>query len=148
MRWRWTRAVRYDDIYQMDEIKSISFHIMFYRLFHGIAKYIVYGNTFSSFEWLRALYAAHHGAWRGGRSRWRTTSQDTTRSSFLNEGSVAWSRVFKHCDFKPLKQTTDIYACAVSFCVRGARFFADFEQLHKHTFTCQNPRFMLINIKH
>ncbi len=44
------RAVRYDDIYQMDEIKSLSFHIVFYRLFCGVAKYIVYGNTFSSFE--------------------------------------------------------------------------------------------------
>ncbi len=41
------RAVRYDDIYRMDEIKSLSFHIMFYRLFRGVAKYIVYGNTFS-----------------------------------------------------------------------------------------------------
>ncbi len=44
-----SRAVRYDDIYRMDEIKSLSFHIMFYRLFRGVAKYIVYGNTFSSF---------------------------------------------------------------------------------------------------
>ncbi len=44
------RAVRYDDIYQMDEIKSLSFHIMFYSLFCGVAKYIVCGNTFSSFE--------------------------------------------------------------------------------------------------
>ncbi len=43
------RAVRYDDIYRMDEIKSLSFHIMFYHLYHGVAKYIVYGNTFSSF---------------------------------------------------------------------------------------------------
>ncbi len=43
------RAVRYDDIYRMDEIKSL-FHIMFYRLFRGVAKHIVYGNTVSSFE--------------------------------------------------------------------------------------------------
>ncbi len=50
------RAVRYDDIYRMDEIKSLSFHIMFYRLFCGVAKYIVYG-TFSSFGWLRSLHA-------------------------------------------------------------------------------------------
>ncbi len=50
------RAVRYDDIYRMDEIKSLSFHIMFYRLFRGVAKYIVYG-TFSSFGWLRSLHA-------------------------------------------------------------------------------------------
>ncbi len=44
------RAVRYDDMYRMDEIISLSFHIMFYRLFRGVAKYIVYGNTFSLFE--------------------------------------------------------------------------------------------------
>ncbi len=41
------RAVRYDDIYRMDEIKSLSFHIMVYRLFRGVTKYIAYGNTFS-----------------------------------------------------------------------------------------------------
>ncbi len=56
------RAVRYDDIYRMDEIKSISLHIIFYRLFRGVAKYIVYSNSFSSFELLRSLYAAHHAA--------------------------------------------------------------------------------------
>ncbi len=48
-----SRTGRYDDIYRMDEIKSLSFHIMLYRLFRGVAKYIVYGNTFSSFGWLR-----------------------------------------------------------------------------------------------
>ncbi len=31
------RAVRYDDIYRMDEIKSLSFHILLYRLFRGVA---------------------------------------------------------------------------------------------------------------
>ncbi len=69
--------------------------------------------------------------------------------------SVAWTRVFKHCsfkttDFKPLKQKTDIYACAVSFCVRGERrfFFANFEQLHKHTYMCQNPRLCKYPQKH
>ncbi len=41
------RAVRYDDLYQMDEIKSLSFHIMLYRLYRSVAKYIVSGNTFS-----------------------------------------------------------------------------------------------------
>ncbi len=44
------RAVRYDDIYRIDEIKNLSFHIMFYRLYRGVAKYIVSGNIFSSFE--------------------------------------------------------------------------------------------------
>ncbi len=75
------RAVRYDDIYRMDEIKSLSFHIMFYHLFRGVAKYIVYGNTFSSFEWLRSLYAAPPRGVKRDR-----TSQDITRSSLLNEG--------------------------------------------------------------
>ncbi len=46
----YARAVRYDNIYRMDKIKSLLFHIMFYRLFCGVAKYIVYGNTFLSFE--------------------------------------------------------------------------------------------------
>ncbi len=55
------RAVRYDDIYRMDEIKSLSFHIMFYHLFRGVAKYIVYGNTFSSFGWLRSLHTPPRG---------------------------------------------------------------------------------------
>ncbi len=31
-------------IYRMDEIKSLLFHIMFYRLYRGVAKYIVSGN--------------------------------------------------------------------------------------------------------
>ncbi len=49
----------------MDEIKSLSFHIMIYSLFRGVAKYIVYGNTFSSFEWLRSLYSGHHEGVKG-----------------------------------------------------------------------------------
>ncbi len=67
--------MRYDYIYRMDEIKSLSFHIMFYRLFRGVAKYIASGNTFSSFEWLRSLYAAHDGTWR----RDRKTTQPGAR---------------------------------------------------------------------
>ncbi len=39
------RAVRYDVIYRMDEIKSILFHIRFYRLFCGVANYIVYSGV-------------------------------------------------------------------------------------------------------
>ncbi len=37
-------------MYRIDEIKSLSFHIMFYLLFCGVTKYIVYGNTFLSFS--------------------------------------------------------------------------------------------------
>ncbi len=70
--------------------------------------------------------------------------------------SVAWSCVFKHCSFKTTdfeaveNQTTELYACAVSFCVRGARFFffAEFEQLHEHTYMHQNPRLCKYPHKH
>ncbi len=103
----WNRAVRYDDIYRMDEIKSLSFHIMFYHLYRGVAIYIVSRNvnTFSLFEWLRSLDACpprdvkerqkqveneQPGQNEELVPKWRTTS-------------VAWSRVFKHCSFK----TTD-----------------------------------------
>ncbi len=73
-------AVRYDDIYRMDEIKSLSFHIMFYRLFRGVTKYIVYGNTFSSFDC--NLYMPPTTGCDGETER----AARTTRSSFLNEG--------------------------------------------------------------
>ncbi len=71
------RAVRYDDIYWMDEIKSLSFHIMFYRL-RGVAKYIVYGNIFWSFEWLRSLYTPPPPPGREGETE-RPQNQELTR---------------------------------------------------------------------
>ncbi len=117
----------------------LSFHIMFYRLYRGVAKYIVSGNTFSSSELLRSLYATtYHEAWR----RDRTTSQDTTRSVLMQCIKTRCTRCnfkhysFKTTDFKPLKLKQQL--CAVSFCVRGARlfFFADFKQWHKHTYMC------------
>ncbi len=117
---------------------------MFYRLYRGVPKYIVYGNTFSSFEWLRSLHTAHHGAVNERQKqveneqlvpKWRTTS-------------VAWSRIFKHCSFKTTdfeaveNQTTELYACAISFCVRGVRLFflPTFERLHELKYMHQNPR--------
>ncbi len=72
------RAGRYDEIYQLDEIKSLLFHIMFYRLFRGVAKHIVYGNTFSSFERLRSLPRSVTGR----------QNEHKTRSSLLNEGYI------------------------------------------------------------
>ncbi len=71
------RAGPYDEIYQLDEIKSLLFHIMFYRLFRGVAKYIVSGKTFSSFEWLRSLPRV-----------WRRQNDHKTRSSLLNEDYI------------------------------------------------------------
>ncbi len=125
----YARAVRYDNIYRIHEMKSLLFHIMFHRLFRGVAKYIVYGNTFSSFEWLRSLYAAHHGAWRGDRSRWRTTSQGKTRSLFLNKGlHLKYGHAF--LSTAVLKQPILSYMRALALSVweeRAFSFFADFE---------------------
>ncbi len=43
------RAVRYDDIYRMDEIKSLSFHILLYRLFRVSQNTLFTVILFSSF---------------------------------------------------------------------------------------------------
>jgi len=103
----------------MDEIKSLSFHIMFYRLFRGVAKYTVYGNTFSSFEWL--IFIRHPP--RGVRRRQKEVENDQpAQNQELIHTSVAWSRVFKHCsfkttDFKPLKLKQQSYMRAPSLSV-------------------------------
>ncbi len=49
------RAVRYDDIYRMDEIKSLPFHIMFYRLFRGVS-FCVRGASFFFFAVFEQLH--------------------------------------------------------------------------------------------
>ncbi len=72
--------------------------------------------------WMTAIFTRHHGAWRGDRSRWRTTR--TKRGTT----SVAWARVFKHCsfkttDFKLLKRKQQSYVCAVSVSVWEDRVF-------------------------
>ncbi len=115
------RAVRYDDIYRLDEIKSLSFHIMFYR---GVAKYIVSGKTFSSFEWLWSLYAAHHGARRRQNEQPGHNEEPVPKRGTT---SVAWSRVFKHCSFKqPIlswnSNNSPIYVRRLFLCERSAPF--------------------------
>ncbi len=82
----------------MDEKKIISFHIMFYRLFRGVAKYIVYGNTFSSFEWT-AIFIRRPP--RGVKER-QNDQPGQNQELIPKRGttSVAWSCVFKHCSFK------------------------------------------------
>ncbi len=76
------RAVRYDDIYWMDEIISLSFHIMFYRLFRGVAKYLVSGNTFSSFSLSDCDLYTPPTTGREGEN------EHKTRSSLLNEDYI------------------------------------------------------------
>ncbi len=126
------RAVRYDDIYRMDEINSLSFHIMFYRLFCGVAKYIVYGNnTFSSFEWLRSLPRGVKGRQNDqpGQNQELISKRGTT--------SVAWSRVFKHCsfkttDFKPLKIKQQSYMRVPSLSLLEERAFSFLPTLNNY----------------
>ncbi len=118
------RAVRYDDIYRIDEIKSLSFHIMFYSLFCGVAKYIVYGKTFSSFS-VTAIFI-HRPPWEvKGRQKQVENDQPGHKQELVPKRGTTSGHAFKHCsfkttDFKPLKQQT--YGCAISFCVRAACF--------------------------
>ncbi len=70
-------------MYRIDEIKSLSFHIMFYRLFRGVAKYIVYGKTFSLSDC--DLYTPREGETEPGQNQELVTKRGTT--------SVACSRV-------------------------------------------------------
>ncbi len=79
-----TRAVRYDDIYRMDEIK-IYVSYVFYRLFCGVAKYIVYGNTFHHLSDCD-LYTPPTTGREGRQKQWENDQPGQTRSSFLNEG--------------------------------------------------------------
>ncbi len=124
------RAGRYDDMYRIDKIKSLSFHIMFYHLFRGVAKYIVYGNTFSSFSLSDCdLYTPHPP--RGVKGRQNDQPGHKELVPKRGTTSVEWSRVFKHCsfkitDFKPLKHKQQIYMHALSLSVweeRAISFF-------------------------
>ncbi len=117
------RAVRYDDMYRIDEIKSLSFHIMLYRLFRGVAKYIVYGNTFHHLSDCDLYTPPPHG---GGETERPQNQELVTKRGTT---SVAWSHVFKHCsfkttDFKPLKLKQQSYMRAPSLSVRGAPFLS------------------------
>ncbi len=104
-----TRAVRYDDIYRMDKIKSLSFHIMLYRLYRGVAKYIVSGNRLP-FHHLSDcdLYTPPTTGREAGGDENNQPGHNQVLAPKRGTTSVAWSRVFKRCsfkttDFKPLK---------------------------------------------
>ncbi len=82
------RAVRYDDIYRMDEIKSLSFHILLYRLFRDVANTLFTVILFHHLDDCD-LYTPPRGV--KGRQKQvapsrSTISQHKMRSSFLNEG--------------------------------------------------------------
>ncbi len=116
----------------------VSYYVL--SLFRGVAKYMF---TVLFIIWMTAIFTRHHGAWRGDRSRWRTTR--TKRGTT----SVAWAHVFKHCSLKqPILSrwnANNRAMCAPSLflCERTALFFfrfIDFERLHKHTYMRQESR--------
>ncbi len=85
---------------------SLSFH-MFYRLYRGVVKYIVSGNTLSDCD----LYTL-----RDGRQ-----NEHKTRSSLLNEGYIC----SMDTDFNPLKHKQQSYMRARLFlCERSAFSFS------------------------
>ncbi len=156
----WLRAVRYDDIYRMDEIKSLSFHIMFYRLFRGVAKYIVYAHTFSSFGWLRSLHAT-----TGREGETEAGSEQEHYQPRQNEElvpkrgttSVAWTHVLSTAVLKqPIlshwnANNRAMYAPSLFLCERSAHFFCRFiglERLHKHNYMHKNPHLCKYPHKH
>ncbi len=107
-------------MYWIDEIKSLLFHIMFYRLFHGVAKYIVYSNTFSSFSLSDCDLYTPPTTRRDGRQN-DQPGQNEELVTKRGTTSVAWSCVFKYCsfktDFKPLKHKQQSYMRAPSLSV-------------------------------
>ncbi len=117
--------MRYDDIYRMDEIKSLSFHIMFYRLFRGVAKYIVSGNTFhhlSDCDLYTPPTTGHERETEAGGDENDQPGQNEELVPKRGTTFVAWLHVFKHCsfkttDFKPLKLNQQSYMRAPSLSV-------------------------------
>ncbi len=109
---------------------------MLYRLFRGVAKYIVYGNTFSSFGWQRSLQGTT--GVKGSQKQVENDQPGQNKELVSKRGttSVAWTRVFKHCSFK----TQNTRAICVRR-VRGADLFfrfIGFERLHKHTYVSES----------
>ncbi len=118
---------------------------MLYRLFRGVAKYIVYAHTFSSFGWLRSLHATtgREGETEAGGSEQEHDQPGQNEELVPKRGttSVAWTRVLSTAVLKQLilsrwnKQQS--YVCAVSVSVREERtfFFAALLDLNDYSTT-------------
>ncbi len=67
---------------------------MFYRLYRGVAKYIVYGDTF--IIWVTAIFIRRPS--RGVKGR-QNDQPGQNQELVTKRGTifVAWLRVFKHC---------------------------------------------------
>ncbi len=113
---------------------------MFYRLFRGVEKYIVYGNTFSSFEWLRSLYAAPPRGVKRRQNDRPGQNEELVPKRGTTSVTLAWSRVFKHCsfkttDFKQLNLKQQSYMRAPSLSVWEERAFSFLPTLNNYMYT-------------
>ncbi len=136
----------------MDEIKGLLFHIMLYRLFRGVAKYIVYGNTCSSFGWLRSLHATTGREGRQNQVENDQLGQNQELVPKQGTTSVAWTCVFKHCsfktiDFKPLKHKQQSYMLAPSLFLCESKSYWLLND-YINTYMRQNPRLCKYPHKH
>ncbi len=87
--------MRYDEIYRMDEIKSLSFHIIFYRLYRGVAKYIVSGNSvFIICDLYTPPTTGREGETKAGGDENDQLGQNQELVPKRGTTSVAWSRIF------------------------------------------------------
>ncbi len=128
----------------MDEIKSLSFHIMFYRLYRGVAKYIEWMNDDAFICTLFLVIPFHHlsdcdlytppttgreGETEAGEDENEQPGQNEELVPKRGTTSVAWTCVFKHCsfkttDFKALKIKQQSYMRAPSLSVWEERAFS------------------------
>lgn len=103
-----TRAVRYDNIYWMDKIKSISFHIHIHFILCAIHYFVMSQITlFMVTRFLHLDDCDLYTSSRGVKGRQQQEKEQPGQYEELvpkpGTTSVAWTRVFKHCGFK----TTD-----------------------------------------
>ncbi len=104
-------------------------------------------NLFIIFiKWLRSFYAAHRRSVKERQNEELVPKRGTTYVACVTD--------FKHCSFKttvlkPLKHKQSYMRVASFLCERSTFFsYSDFEQLHKYTYMCQNPRLCKYPHKH
>ncbi len=123
--------MRYDDIYQMDEIKSLSFHIMFYCFYIVLSQNTLFPvipvHHLSDCDLYMPPTTGREGETEAGGDENDQLGHNQELVPKRCTTSVAWSSVFKHCsfkttDFKPLKINRAICVCRLFLCERSALF--------------------------
>ncbi len=124
MRYVACRAVRYDDIYRMDEIKIYRFilcSIVYFVVSQNTLFTVILFHHLDDCDLYTPPWGSEQENVQPGQNQELVPKQGTT--------SVAWTRVFKHCtfkttDFKPLKhkQQSYMHAPSLFLCERSAHF--------------------------